>query len=155
LWIDSRGSGQIDRFSERSPRFTSVRVGNRNSSFRQLLPEDPAVSLRRIVGGPTNPCEPGNLSEPGGYYGCVMVTDEGTPGNPHLELWTGTGGEYGMERFEQDVSQNSLRLPKDAGRITLSLRVWSLGNTSYVRTLKKKPRSTRSRRYISLILFND
>ena len=88
-----------------------------------------------IVGGPTNPCEPGNLSEPGGYYGCVMVTDEGTPGNPHLELWTGTGGEYGMERFEQDVSQNSLRLPKDAGRITLSLRVWSLGNTSYVRTL--------------------
>jgi len=87
------------------------------------------------VGGPTNPCEPGNPSEPGGYYGCVMVTDEGTPGNPHLELWTGTGGEYGMERFEQDVSQNSLRLPKDAGRITLSLRVWSLGNTSYVRTL--------------------
>jgi len=88
-----------------------------------------------IVGGPTNPCEPGNLSEPGGYYGCVMVTDEGTPGNPHLELWTGTGGEYGMERFEQDVGQTLSRLPKDAGSITLSLRVWSLGNTSYVRIL--------------------
>lgn len=87
------------------------------------------------VGGPTNPCEPGNPSEPGGYYGCVIVTDEGTPGNPHLELWTGTGGEYGMERFEQGVEQTLSRLPKDAGRITMSLRVWSLGNTSYVRTL--------------------
>jgi len=88
-----------------------------------------------IVGFPTNPCELGNVSEPGGYYGCVMVTDEGTPGNPHLELYTGTGGEYGMERFEQGVEQTLSRLPKDAGRITMSLRVWSLGNTSYVRTL--------------------
>lgn len=87
------------------------------------------------VGFPTNPCEPGNLSERGGYYGCVMVTDEGTPGNPHVELYTGTGGEYGMERFEQGVEQTLSRLPKDAGRITMSLRVWSLGNTSYVRTL--------------------
>jgi hypothetical protein len=87
------------------------------------------------VGFPTNPCEPGNLSEWGGYYGCVMVTDEGTPGNPHLELYTGTGGEYGMERFEQYVEQTLSRLPKDAGRITMSLRVWSLGNTSIVRTL--------------------
>ena len=88
-----------------------------------------------IVGGPTNPCEPGNLSEPGGYYGCVMVTDEGMTGNPHLELYAGTGGEYGMERFEQDVEQTLSRLPKDSARIILSLRVWSLGNTSYVRTL--------------------
>jgi len=88
-----------------------------------------------IVGGPTNPCQPGNPSEPGGYYGCVMVTDEGTLGNPHLELYTGTGGEYGMERFEQNVEQTLSRLPKDAGRITLSLRVWSLGNVSYVRSL--------------------
>jgi len=64
-----------------------------------------------------------------------MVTDEGTPGNPHLELWIGTGGEYGMERFEQGVFQTLSRLPKDSGRITLSLRVWSLGNGSYVRTL--------------------
>jgi hypothetical protein len=87
------------------------------------------------VGFPTNPCELGNVSERDGYYGCVMVTDEGTPGNPHLELWTGTGGEYGMERFEQGAEQTLSRLPKDAGRITLSLRVWSLGNTSYVRTL--------------------
>jgi hypothetical protein len=87
------------------------------------------------VGFPTNPCEPGNLSEWGGYYGCVMVTDEGTPGNPHLELYTGSGGEYGMERFEQGVSQTLSRLPKDAGRVIMSLRVWSLENTSYVRTM--------------------
>jgi hypothetical protein len=87
------------------------------------------------VGSPTNPCEPGNLSERGGYYGCVMVTDEGTPGNPHLELYTGTGGEYGMERFGQGLEQTLSRLPKDAGRITMSLRVWSLENTSYVRTM--------------------
>ena len=84
------------------------------------------------VGGPTNPCEPDNPSEPGGYYGCAMVTDDGTPGNPHLELWVGTGGEYGMERFEQGVFQTLSRLPKDSARITLSLRVWSLGNHSKV-----------------------
>jgi hypothetical protein len=57
----------------------------------------------------------------------VIVTDEGTPGNPHLELWNGIGGEKGVTQL--------VRLPKDVGRITLSLRVWSLGNTSYVRTL--------------------
>jgi len=90
---------------------------------------------RWVVSGPTNPCEPGNLSEPGGYYGCVMVTDEGTPGNPHLELYAGTGGEYGMESFEQGVSQILGRLPKVRERITISLRVWSLRNSSYVRTM--------------------
>jgi hypothetical protein len=87
------------------------------------------------VGFPTNPCEPGNLSERGGYYGCLMVTDEGTPGNPHLELYTGTGGEHGMEAFGQSVEQTLSRLPRDAGRVIMSLSVWSLGNTSYVRTL--------------------
>ena len=86
-----------------------------------------------IVDGPTNPCQVGNPSDIGGYYGCVMVSDEETPGNPHLELWTGNGGAYGMERFEQDVYKDSLRLPKDAARITLSLRAWALGNYSYVR----------------------
>ena len=85
-----------------------------------------------VVGGPTNPCQPRNASDVGGYYGCIMVTDEGTLGNPHLELWTGNGGGCEMERFEQDVYKPSLNIPKDA-RITLSLRAWSLGNHSYVR----------------------
>jgi hypothetical protein len=78
-----------------------------------------------IVEGRTNPCVPSVSSYPTG--GCVIVTDEGTPGNPHLELWNGIGGEKGVTQL--------VRLPKDVGRITLSLRVWSLGNTSYVRTL--------------------
>lgn len=78
-----------------------------------------------FVSGQTNPCVPSVLSYPTG--GCVIVTDEGTPGNPHLELWNGIGGEKGVTQL--------VRLPKDVGRITLSLRVWSLGNTSYVRTL--------------------
>jgi len=64
-----------------------------------------------------------------------MVTDQGTPGNPHLELYAGTGGEFGNERFEPGVDQTLSRLREEASRIALSLRVWSLGNGSYVRTL--------------------
>ena len=88
-----------------------------------------------VIGGPSNTCEPNNPNEPGGYYSCAMVTDHGTPENPHLELYVGSGGEQGFERFLPGVEQTLSRLPTDAGRVTLSLRVWSLGNTSYVTTL--------------------
>jgi len=88
-----------------------------------------------VIGGPSNTCEPNNPNEPGGYYSCAMVTDHGTPENPHLELYVGSGGKQGFERFLPGVEQTLSRLPTDAGRVTLSLRVWSLGNTSYVRTL--------------------
>ena len=88
-----------------------------------------------VIGGPSNTCEPNNPNEPGGYYSCAMVTDHGTPENPHLELYVGSGGKQGFERFLPGVEQTLSRLPTDAGRVTLSLRVWSLGNTSYVTTL--------------------
>ena len=89
-----------------------------------------------VSGGPGNTCQPSNPDEPGGYYSCAMVTDRGNPENPHLELYVGTGGEFGSEKFEPGVGRTLTRLPRDAGSITtLSLRAWSLANGSYVRTL--------------------